>query len=251
MVVDFILLGIIILGALLGLCKGFIKSVVSFFKGATGLIIATFLSKPVASILTGFKLNEILTNAVAKFNLLQTAITEEAFNTLLSGEATVAGNVISENMQGKVAILIKAFFGKLFTNDVAYTSYADLTSKFNIACSTAILIVISFFIVLLLLNIILSVLYKIFTNSANEARFGIMDRLLGMIFGILKAGIVIVVIMFAVNISSLIPVVGTALTDFMADSKVAILVYDKLTPIFNNIVTSIDFNGLVKTILPN
>ncbi|MBQ7308118.1 MAG: CvpA family protein [Clostridia bacterium] len=247
--IDIVLLGIIVIFAIVGLCRGFIKSILSFFKGTTDVVISVVLAKPVASFLTGFKLNEMLANVAKSLNLVGAVVKEEAFNTLLNGGASITGNVISENMSGKVSFIVKTFFSNLFTEEVVYTSYADFCAKFNLACGTILLIVLSFIMIMICLGIILSILTKIFTTSTGDARYGTLDKILGLVFGMLKGLLVIVVIMFALNVSGLIPVVGNAIEEIIADTKITAFIYEKVTGVFTNIVSSIDFNTLIASAL--
>ena len=248
-IIDIALLGIIVLFAIAGLCRGLIKSLLSFFRGTTNIVVSVLLAKPVASFLAGFKLNEMLANVAKTLNLVGAVIKEDAFNLLLNNGSSISGSVISENMSGRVPFIVKTFFSKLFTEEVVYTSYLDFADKFHLACGTILLIVASFIGIMICMSIILSILTKIFTTSTGDARFGTLDKILGLAFGMLKGLLVVVVIMFAVNISGLIPVVGNAIEEMIQDTKVTAFVYGKVSEIFTSIVSTIDFNSIISNIL--
>lgn len=250
MTIDLILIGIVLLFALIGLCKGFINTIISFFRGTTSVVVAILLAKPVSLALSSVKINEMVSNVFEGLNVINNAITEQSFNNILSQNGgTLTGEIVGQNLVGKLSILIKTFFSNLFSSEVVYTSYMDLSSRFNYACGTALTIVIAFILVYILIKVVLGLLNKIFTNEAGSRRFGALDRLLGMLFGILKACLLIVVFMFAINISSLIPVVGNATNNIIEGTKIASTIYGWVSTLFTNIVSSIDFNALVQSML--
>ena len=249
MILDAIVIGLVVLFALIGLLRGFIKSIVSFFKGATGTIIAAVCAKPVSSVLSNFRVNEMIAKLIAGMNLTSNFITSETYATLAeSGDVT--GTVLAENMTNKVGFFIKTFFSDLFTETAIYTSYEDLCAKFNLAVGTILLVAIAFLLVLLVLNIVLAILVKIFTNAAEQARFGFIDRLLGLAFGALKGAIVIIVLVFIMNVVSLIPVAGTAIQGFVADAKITSMVYEEVSKFIATIIAGIDFNALIQSAFP-
>lgn len=246
LIIDIVLVGIVILFAIFGLIKGFIQTLIKFFKGATGVFVSALLTKPFASLLVQLKLDQAIAKLLGSLKLVNGVMKEEAFNEILNGAESVAGNVVGENITSKLAIMIKTFFPNLFTDAVTYASYSEFTQKFNAACGATLLIIIAFLFIVLMLNIILTILNKLFTNSSLPFRFGVVDRLLGLVMGVLSAAIMITIIVVALNISRMIPVVDTSVENILAETKIAGMLYNNINIILKNVVTQINFSGLIR-----
>ena len=244
-IIDIVVVGMVILFAIVGLAKGFIQTLIKFFKGATGLFVAALLTKPFAGILVSLRLDQGITKVLSNFKLVNGVIKEEAFNEILGGAESVAGDVLGESITSKLAGMIKAFFPNLFTDAISYASYTEFADKFNSACGAVLLVIISFLLIVLILNIVLTILNKLFTNSSLPYRFGVVDRILGLVMGACSAVVLITTIVIALNISRMIPVVDTSVENVLAETKIAGMIYDTINTVLKNIVEQINFSSLL------
>ena len=244
MIVDIILIAIIVFFAIIGLCKGFVKSLVSLFKGLTDVVIAIVLAKPIAKLLSGIgAIYNMVSNAIAKLVPIGVLISEESFNGL---SGTVTGKQLAEVVpHGNI---LKIFFKSMFEETTTYETYEQLSNVFNSAVVNIAMVVIAFILVFLLLCITLTIITHIFLNKAGEARLPILDKPLGLLFGAAKGVVFVVMILFAIRLVSSIPVVESVISPFL-DGKVYTFASGYVNGWFDAIITKINFNELIQKLL--
>lgn len=216
-ILDFILIGIVVLIAIIGIFRGFIRALVDFLSGFTGLIISILLIKPATMILHNLGLTTVCGKIFS--GMSTKIITEEAFQTLAASGNPVTGATIDNavEMSGIGSQVLKALFGNIFSEASVYATYNDFATVIQEAFGLMLVAVIAFIIILILIRIIIAILLKLFTNKSGEVTHTALDRFLGMLFGIAKSTIWIFLTLALINISANLPSITEPINNLLTN----------------------------------
>ena len=254
-IIDYIVIGLILLFAIMGFVKGFFKAMFSFVKGVAKLFLSLYLAKPLSIFLSNVKLGaETIPSIItSKFGdkIIGLFVSQSTFDAY---GGNIAGNVLEQNLLSSAdksakcfAYIVKCFFKNMFAEDAIYIDYGDFTTKFCYAFMTIILIIISFLLILIVLSILFAILTKLFSMGSEKFVFRLADRFLGMGFGVLKAGLLILVAMFILKMLSGMPILSTYITNIMEQSTISLNIYNIAYDIFSKIISIINFENLLPT----
>ena len=177
--IDLAIIAIVALGALIGLWKGFFKTLISFFGWFVSFLVAFFITKPVVGAL--MDIGNIRTFVVGNgenwslfswiFKKLPDLSSGGVLGMLLSPLISLAETVNGADVQTSVALLL--------ANGI-----------FSIIVCIGLLIVIRFILLL----------FTMFANAMTRNRFvGALNRLLGLALGAVKGALFVVVAMFIMS----------------------------------------------------
>ena len=189
--IDVIVLGILIVFALIGLIKGFIKQVLSIFGLFAGIILAYFLT-PV--------IKDFVKNYIPVLVDLSYTIAN-----LIPGISKI-GAITPDNAS---IILEESGIPKIAHPIIIALSESGISNVVSIVADV-ILTVIIFILLLILSLIVFKIVKKVFEKiTENKAVKGV-DRVLGLIFALLKGITLIFIVVF--TLSMLIPSFNNVLT---------------------------------------
>ena len=231
LILDIAIILVLVIFAIIGLKKGFLHQVLSLFSWVVCVIVAILVAKYVAgwingiydfSALIGGKIEEGLANSNEFFTM--------AINAFKNSPAEGAGvnNIINSIPAGTNGILTQII--KLVFNNVAVdmeseqTIAAFLGSNLGHIC----MVIISGILVFILLMIVVAILRKVFDKISKTKVLGGLNKILGLVFSLVKAAVVVIIINCALVGLSLIPAVNDFITPIIQDNtKIEKLVYNK------------------------
>jgi len=228
LVIDVVIIATIVILGLIGLKKGFLDSIISLFSWVVCIIIAILIAKYVAvwingiydfSSLIGGKITESLSGSNEFFNL---AINSEVF-------AGDANNILTAASSAGVEGFIYQIIKIVFTNsNVDMSSDQTVATYVGSSLGHISMLIISAILVFIILMIAVAIIKKIFNKIAQTKILGGLNKLLGLVFGALKACVIIVVINCALVGLTLIPAVNKTITPLVQDNtKIEKFIYNK------------------------
>lgn len=195
-IISIIYVVIILLFALVGLKRGFFKTLVSFIKSVVSLVLSFFLCKPLAQLLMsgslGLKLQDVLLNS---FNnqggIFLTAITE-------SNKSEVVSSALQ---QINIPNILNGYLTNLVSNYIPTTGEGiTVANALSSTISYYILIVISFILISIAVAILCFVLRKIFAVIEQIPIISSLNKIGGLLLNGVCGFIFVCIISFALTI---------------------------------------------------
>ena len=195
MIIDIIILAVVIIFAIIGIKRGFIKEIVSLI----GAVVAISLSFWLAGLCSDFIYDKLIEEKVST-KISQTII-ETADNSLNSIEDNIPDSLL------KAAELLKIDVSSVIGNDVSESLEATAESVANNLMKsivqpmcTKFILVISFIILFILLMVIISLVAKALNVVAKLPVLNSLNRLLGGIVVALRGAVIIVAVCYILYI---------------------------------------------------
>lgn len=210
-IIDFVLIGISVIVALIGLKRGIVKQLTSGITFISAIVIAFFTYKYVANyILT----SDIFYNINEKFyNLVASKASEEAIKATIEN-AGVAG--VKEVLSAvKIPGFLQGMFVKTLDATIASNPSMLVGDYVSNAFATKAIIVGSCIAMFIVGMIVVAILVALLRKIADLPGIKVVDRLLGMIFSLAKWAIAVCVILFVVTLLYKIPGFGANVENFM------------------------------------
>lgn len=214
--IDLAVIGVILIAALVGLSKGFLKTILSFASIFVALIISFFLVKPVVAALNGssvynFFYEKCLTTLSNFGSLMTTEI--PSYESLVATLSTKLPKVIAESLASSIASLI----GTSADQTVAQLLTPGLT---NIIMN--IVVFIGLFVIINIFLLIVKAFVKALTSLPVIKQ---VDKILGFILGAIIGVLLVYLILLILSLFASNP----SLTKFFAlleSSKIALPMYN-------------------------
>lgn len=195
--IDLIILIILVVFVAVGFWKGFIFSILSMFSFFINFAISLFLTRPVTNLLNSwFGLESGLTNAFSNKILSM----GEGFSTNLVGmtDSEISSHV-SKTLESADFPFKRMFEGMLNIKadqiaDKASLTLNDILSK---SLGSFFSLIISFIIIFLLIYLVLWIISLISKKAKQVDGIRIVDRILGVLFGLVK-GFLSIAFVFAI-----------------------------------------------------
>lgn len=231
-ILDISIVAIILLFVVVGLCMGFMRSLLSLVRFAGSFVIAFLVRKPCGTMfdkLFGIttKLGESLKVSFAGYS--------PALSETLSNEPTILKGLVNDsNMSG----LLKKLCNWAIGNDALAnpTTVVELVSnKAGVILSQ----VVAFVIIYIIIRILTLILPKIFKKLTKKSILGKFDRILGTLFGFVKGVAVVFVMFFVMSMVSTIPSVTDKISTITEESKICSVIYE---PVNNYIYEKLGLN---------
>lgn len=202
----FVVLAFVIFG-ILGFKKGFLHSVLSLFSWIVCLGLAVWLAKYVAVWINGiYDFSGLIGGKIAKGLAKSNAFYAQAINMFETKEALIAALPKDNKFIAQIAEAV-------FSNSkVNMTSNATIGSVLGSNLGHVCMIVISGILVFIVLKVAVFLLGKLFKNIEQTTVLGGLNKILGLILGLLKAGIIIVAINCLLVAFTLIPAANKVIT---------------------------------------
>lgn len=214
LIIDIAILVALVVFGLIGFKKGFLKSIVSLFSWVVCLIVAILTAKYVAGWinkiydftgLIGGKIAEGLTGTNEFF-----AMTINQFG---SKEEILAA--LPEGTNSLLAQLIKVVFNN---TAVDMTSSDTIASVLGSSMGHICMVIIAGILVFVILMIVVKLISKLFDKVASTKILGGLNKILGLLFGLLKTGCIIIIANGILIALSLIPAVNQFITPIIQDN---------------------------------
>ena len=192
-VIDIIVIAVLLVFGIIGMIKGFLNTLLSLFSTVASLGVAIFAAKPVAKFLNkvfglvgfiGGKISASLAGTITPF---------------ASGAATgeMTGAQLKEYLASDGLTFQERIF-KLFIEDgQSFTTDEGIVNYLGERLAAIAAVVIAAVVVFLLLKIAVLLLAKLFDALTKNKAISGLDRAMGLIFGLLKASLLICVTLAA------------------------------------------------------
>lgn len=213
--IDIAIIAIVVLCALMGLWKGFFKTVISFFGLLVSFMAAFFLTKPVVGALLDIDaVKNFVVGGGSGFSLF----------------GWISGKLSDITSEGVLGTLLSPFIKLSESQGVdVHTGVSLLLANgiFSIMVCIGLFIVIRFILLL----------FTMFANAMSKGKFvGALNRLLGLIFGAVKGAWHVCVLMFILSFllgfSFMAPV-----RNQIDNSVIAAPVYEQVTKLSEKFIT--------------
>ena len=226
---DIAIIAIVVIIAIVGMARGFLKSLLQLFGTIATLVVSIWLAKPFSALLQSwFGLSSALGNAMVD------PITPICQNG--------GGEAIPNFFLNKFAeILMGQQYWIGYEGGSASSTFIN---DFAMQIGQVIAVVISVIILFILIKIVLAILGKIFDKIAKSRAISGLDRLFGLLLGAIKGALVVsIVFVVAYLISPSIPAFGDWLNNLLSENSVSQTVFNWLADFTDNTLIPW-FNGL-------
>ncbi len=219
-IIDIVFVAILIILAVIGLTKGFLKSAIAMVGTCLSALIAYFAAQPVGSLV-----NMIFKSTKFFAGKLTTWLhsISEFFSITRNGESfsTLAGEMTTGGVDGAVQKLANVVLGS--SNIPAGQSVGQVIGD---ALGALITTLIGGLVAFILIRVIIKILERLASKITQVRIFGVIDKLLGFIFGLAK-GLLYCAIAFAMmSILTYVKPIDNKLTPIMDRTTVAQKYYD-------------------------
>ena len=214
LIIDIAIVVALVIFGIIGFKKGFLKSIVSLFSWIVCLIVAVLTAKYVAGWinkiydftgLIGGKIAEGLTGTNEAFAM--------AINQFASKEEIVAK--CTEGTNSFLAQLIKVIFNN---TAVDMSSTDTVAGVLGASMGHVCMVIIAGVLVFVVLMIVVKLLSKLFDKIASTKILGGLNKILGLVFGLLKGGCTIIIGNCILIVLSLVPAINGFLTPIIQDN---------------------------------
>lgn len=239
-IIDVVLVIILAVFAIIGYKKGLFKSLLSLFSWIVCILVAIFTAKYVANWINGiYDFNSLIGSQIEKGLVGMNEVFSRQVNEFASKE-DILNAIADSNINGVLLQLIKIVFNSTAFNPESTATVGNLV---GVSIGGMCMIVISGILVFIVLKIVIALLSKLFDNLSRIKIIGGLNKIFGLIFGLIK-GVCVIFIFNAVLVAlSLIPAVNNTITPVIQDNtKIEKVVYnttDKLVGkyiIDNNVI---------------
>ena len=214
LVVDIVLVLTLAIYAIIGIKKGFVKSVLSLFSWSVCLLVAILTAKYVTNWINGiFNFTEFFGNKISNSLSSSNEFFSLAINTFSTKEELIAA--IPSNINGLIKQIIKIVFTNSNVNMQSTDSIGNVTGDSLSAIAVTIVTGILIFIVLKVAILLIS---KLLNKLTSGKVMGSLNKILGCSFGLLQALVIVLTINFVLVGLSLIPAVNKTITPIISEN---------------------------------
>ena len=213
-IIDIAIVIALIICGLIGFKKGFLKSVISLFGWVVCLVIAILTAKYVAGWINGiYDLGGLIGDKIAGGLTKSNEFYGMAISAFASKEEILAS--IPANTNKVLAQVIKVVFSHTSVNMESTDTIASvLGGSMGHIC----MVVIAGILVFIVLMIVVNLLSKLFDKIASTKILGGINKILGLALGLVKAGVIVIIVNCALIGLSLVPAINKIITPIIQDN---------------------------------
>ena len=222
-VIDLVIIALVAILALVGLRKGFFKSVLSMVSTLVVIIISIIGARHLAGLInkiydfTGLIAGKLCKSIAGMGSFYSEIIPED-----VSGKDII--NSIPSDTNGFLKKLMSYVLEPLSASEIQGTTVADIVSG---AFASIIMSIIAGILLFIAIKIILSLASRLFENITRIKVFGIANRIAGFAFGTLKGLIIVFVFAIVLTLLTVIPFINTKISPIIQDqTTVAKTIYN-------------------------
>lgn len=219
-IIDIVFVAVLIILAIVGLSKGFLKSAISMVGSLASLLLAFLCAQPLGSLIDKiFKSTSFFATKIS--NWLYSI--SEFFSITRNGESfsAIAGEMSGSGVDGALQRIVRAVLGTGIVPEGQ-----SVGSVMGRSLGALITTVIGFIVAFILIRIILKVLEHLSSKITKVRIFGAIDKILGFVFGLAKGLLYIGAAFVVMSILSYIKPIDNKITPIMDQTKVAQKYYD-------------------------
>lgn len=234
-IVDILIVAVLLILGLIGLKKGLFKSILSVFSWGVCIVVAFFTAKYVAGWINGiYDFSALIGKNISKSLSNTNAFFAQSINVYQAGGKDALIAAIPSDINSLLAQLVKVVFSN---TNVDMSSTDTIGSIVGVSLGKICMVIISGILVFIVLKIAVALLTKLFDNIERIKVFGGLNKILGLVLGLLKASLIIVVVNCILVGLSLMPAVNKVITPIIQDNThVEKVVYNKTDELFGKYV---------------
>lgn len=211
--IDVTVIAIIVIFALIGLFKGFFKSIISMVSTIVVLIASVFLASPFARLMNKiYNFTGWIAGKLSKSIVSMGAFYSEPIHGMSGSE--VASNIPSST-NGFLKKLMSNVLKPLSASDIEGATVADIVSG---SFASIIMLVVCAIIVFILIKIVVAIATHIFENITRNRVFGFTNKLFGAVFGACKGLLVVFIFALTLTVLTVIPAVNNKVSPILQDN---------------------------------
>lgn len=244
--IDIIIIAIMLVFIAIGFWKGFIFSILSIFSAFINFVISILLTRPVTNLFNSwFGLEGALTKGFEGkltsmhdgFNLNMVGMTDSQISTHIS-------TTLEESN-----FPLKNMFEKLLTvnsEKIADQTSITLNDILSNSLGSFFSLIISFVIIFIIIYLILFLISKISKKAKEIDGIRITDRILGVVFGIVKGALVVIglfaILSFFKEDGALEPVFK-----YISNSEMSSWIYSNINTLVDKYITLDNITSIIKS----
>ena len=238
-IIDIAIIALLLIFSLIGLKKGFLKSILSIFSWSVCIIIAFLTAKYVAGWINGlYDFSSLIGNKISKSLIDMNDFFNQSINVYSAGGKDSLINAIPSDINGMLAQLVKVIFSN---SNVDMSSNETIGSVVGSSLGNICMVVIAGIIVFIVLKIAVALLSKLFKNIEQTKVLGSLNKILGLTLGFLKAGLIIVVINVVMVALTLVPGINKTISPLIQDNThVEKVIYNTTDKLFGKYIVEGD-----------
>lgn len=214
-IIDIILVAAVVIFGIIGYRKGFLKSILSLFSWIVCLIVAIFAAKHVAGWINGIYDFEGLFGDKIANNLIKSD--KSFFGAAISqfGSIDNLEKAIPGDTNKLVAQLIKIIFSDKSVDMSSNKTVADVVGS---SLGHIIMVVVAGILVFVVLMIVVGILTKLLNKISSTKVIGGLNKILGLILGVLKAGCIVIIFNGVLIGLSLVPPINKIISPIIQEN---------------------------------
>ena len=222
LVIDIAIIAVLVVFALVGLRNGFFKSVISMISTVVVIVASIFCASPVAKMINKiYNFTGLIASKLCKSIAGMGAFYSAEIPNGISGK-DIASN-IPPDTNGFLKKLMQNVLNPLSASDIQGRTVADIVSG---AFASIIFTIIVGILLFILIKIVVSLASKLFENIAHIRTLGALNKVFGLIFGMLKGGLIIITLSFVLTFLTVIPKVNKDVSPLIQNhTKIAKPIY--------------------------
>ncbi len=224
LIIDILIVAVLIIFGIIGFNKGFLKSFISLFSWVVCILIAIFTAKYVANWINGiYDFSSLIGGRIADGLTGVNEFFSQSISEFSSTEEII--NNLPADLNGLLSQLIKVVFSN---TSVDMTSTDTIASVVGSSLGHICMVIIAGILTFIVLKIVIALLSRLFDNISRTKILGGLNKVLGLIFGVLKAGCIIIILNCILVGLSLIPAVNNTITPLIQDNThIEKVIYNK------------------------
>ena len=213
-ILDVLIVAVLVVFGLIGLKKGFFKSVISIFSTIVILLISFFGAGPLAKVINKiYDFTSLIANRICSGMADMGVFYTQEIPSGLSGKQVVENIPASTN--GFLKKLMSYVLNPLSAGDIEGATVAEIVSG---AFASIIMLIICAVILFILIKIVIALVSNLFENITRNRVFGATNKLLGLLFGAAKGLLIVVVFTIVLTLLTVIPTVNNKMTPIIQDN---------------------------------
>lgn len=205
-ILDICILVIVALAILVGVCRGFVKSILGVFSGLIALLLGIFVSPPMAKALATTGISDSISGKIIGF-----------LNTKGELFTTPPSELVKEKVtEGLNQLKIPAFLHNIIIGKIDFSSLGSdtLANVIGSRLTNIVCLLICFLLIAIVSRIILKIIEVVLKKHLRNRILKRVDRGLGAVAGLINAVVIVSIAMFVVSLLATIP--GEMMSGFNA-----------------------------------
>ena len=217
LIIDVVIIAILSIFGIIGLKKGLLKSVLSLFSWSVCIVIAFLTAKYVAGWINGiYDFASLIGKGISKSLIKMNDFFAQSINVYQSS----GKSALIEASQGlNINKLLKQLIKVVFSNTkVDMTSTDSIGLVVGTSLGHICMVIISGLLVFIVLKVAVTLLSKLFKNIEQTKVLGSLNKILGLILGLLKGALIILVVNVIMVALTLVPAINKTITPLVQDN---------------------------------